>query len=200
LNSMRRQIAGGRTPTSRRCGNVARLKGMKLRSRRANESLRAAGPLVKKHVTARKGLRVLGILRTNRSLQDDYAEWLAAQMLSLTLCSNPIQKGYDAVDSGHHRYQVKSRIVRSLQSTTSFDFNRSGSSFDYFVAVFFSEALDVLGVALAPRSVVQDYCTETKSTVRFRWNSRTANDLRIRRLYWMGRKTEAPRRSQRAGT
>lgn len=125
--------------------------------------MEAAGLLIREYGTTRKGLHALGILRSNRSLQDDYAEWLVVHMLPLSLCRNPIQKGYDAQDAEGRRYKVRSRIVESLQEATSFDFGPSGSSFDYPAAVFFNKALDVLGIVLAPSRAGRDHCRKTKS-------------------------------------
>ncbi len=41
----------------------------------------------------RLGLTRLGILRSERSLQGDYAEWLVAELLGLQLARSGVQKG-----------------------------------------------------------------------------------------------------------
>jgi hypothetical protein len=85
------------------------------------------------YLAARQGLTKLGILRSERTLQGDYAEWLVAELLRLRLTPSTIQKGFDATDRKGQIYQIKSRIVKSLDQSTSFNFADIAVSFDYLV-------------------------------------------------------------------
>jgi hypothetical protein len=113
-----------------------------------------AGHLIKCYVASRAGLRELGILRTGRTLQRDYAEWLCARSLGLTLSSSTVERGIDARDAAGNTYQIKSRIVTTLEESTSFDFATDELNFDWLLAVFFSRYFDLLGVIRVPRAVV----------------------------------------------
>ena len=68
---------------------------------------------IRSYIAARQGLKKLDVLRSERNLQGDYAEWLAAGLLDLKLMENTVEKGHDAVDKDGRRYQIKSRIVKT---------------------------------------------------------------------------------------
>lgn len=67
--------------------------------------------LILAHARSLDALKARGVIRSTKVLAD-YAEWLAAKALGLTLEAGGAQKGYDAVDprSGL-TYQVKARQV-----------------------------------------------------------------------------------------
>ncbi|MBT8573789.1 hypothetical protein G6699_09460 [Polynucleobacter paneuropaeus] len=65
--------------------------------------------LITNYINSRDALKVAGILRTDRNLQGDYAEWIVAKKLNLALSESTIQKGFDAVDAEGKTYQIKSR-------------------------------------------------------------------------------------------
>ena len=88
------------------------------------------------YLAARDGLH--GILRTERTLQGDSAEWLVATVPELQLTSSPVQKGRAALDPAGRRYQIQSRIVQNPAASTSFDFASNELTFDVLVAVLFS--------------------------------------------------------------
>jgi hypothetical protein len=136
------------------------------------------------YLAARSGLTALGILRSERHLQADYAEWLVAEYLHLQLATSTIQSVYDALDDQGLTYQIKSRIVRHPSQSTSFDFATIDKPFDYLVCVFFSPELEVLAIIRVPYQVVSELASRTNTTTRFRWNRQTANDPRIERLAW----------------
>ena len=98
----------------------------------------------------------MGIIRTARSLQSDYAEWLVANRLELTLSKNPVEPVFDATDAEDKTYQIKSRIVEELSQPTSFDFRDIEPRFDYLVGVLFDPALEVLEMVLVPYEVVRE--------------------------------------------
>jgi len=136
------------------------------------------------YLAARDGLAALGILRSERHLQADYAEWLVAEHLHLHLATSKVQSVYDALDAQGLTYQIKSRIVQHLAQSTSFDFVAVGKPFNYLVCVFFSRRLEVLAIMRVPYQVVSELGSHTGTTFRFRWNRRTANDPRIERIVW----------------
>jgi hypothetical protein len=51
--------------------------------------------LIANYIKSRNALKEAGILRTDRNLQGDYAEWIVAQKLNLTLSESTIQRGFD---------------------------------------------------------------------------------------------------------
>ena len=87
------------------------------------------------------------VVRTHNSPVGDYAEWLAAQTLGLSLCKNS-EAGYDAIDEKTNvRYQVKSRWDHSGKGS-SFVFNvirdlEEGDPFDYLIAIIFASDFSV---------------------------------------------------------
>ena len=156
---------------------------------KTSQKRRLAQGFIQSYLAARQGLTDLGILRSERNLQGDYAEWLVAEMLGLRLASSMVQKGIDATDKqGRVSYQVKSRVVTTLEQNTSFDFATIATHFDYLVCVFFSPELEPLGVVRVPYEVVRELGVQNNNNFRFRWNKRTANDARIEKLLWTKKK------------
>ena len=138
--------------------------------------------LIRSYLEARAGLKELGILRTERSLQSDYAEWLGANRLGLTLSENPVEPGFDATDPEGKTYQIKSRIVEDLSQPTSFDFGAIEAKFDYLVGVFFDPSFEVLQMVCVPYEAVKELGSPTASTFRFRWDKNNAQDPRVMRI------------------
>jgi len=159
-----------------------RLNGLDV-SHDAQEKLSIAHHLIQCYVGARGGLRELGILRSERNLQGDYAEWLVTQMLNLKLSDSAVMKSVDAEDSIGRTYQVKARIVKSLRSSTSFDFRECPTDIDFFVGVFFDRSFNVLGIIRVQGAVIVECGSQSVSTFRFRWNRTVAADPRVEWLY-----------------
>jgi hypothetical protein len=151
-----------------------------------NQTLTEARGLIRRYVEAREALKDLGVIRTERNLQGDYAEWLVSRMLDVDLSESAVQKGIDGRDAEGKTYQIKSRRVSDLASArTSFDMRDPDRlRFDYLVAVFFSPAFELLGVVRLPYDVVMELGSQTRSTFRLRWNRRNAEDPRVERLFW----------------
>lgn len=143
-----------------------------------------ARDLIRYYLSARRGLAELGILRSERNLQSDYAEWLATELLALQPNTNPVQQGVDAIDQMGNTYQIKWRIVEQLGQTTSFDFDSIAAPFDYLVGIFFSVELDVLGVVRVPYDVVCELGNPAGSAFRFPWNQQSAGDPRVEKIVW----------------
>jgi len=153
----------------------------------AREKLELAQDLIRCYLASRNGLKKLGILRSERTLQGDYAEWLVAKMLQLHLAPSGVQKGYDATDSSGARYQIKARLVDSLTEPTSFDFHQLADDFDYLIGVFLDrKTFDVLGIIRIPYDIVRKGSSpdQNSSKVRFRWKRSMVSDPGIEKLWW----------------
>ncbi len=148
------------------------------------DTLEEGRHLIRRYLDAREGLKQLGILRSGRTLQGDYAEWLVARFLDLRLSESTIEKGIDAVDADGRTYQIKSRMVSDLSSGTSFDLSDPRFRFDYLAAVFFDLELEVLGILRIPYEVVIELGSQTKSTFRLYWRGESSLDSRMERLFW----------------
>jgi hypothetical protein len=149
-----------------------------------NRTFLEARTLINQYVSARDALTKLGILRTGRVLQGDYAEWLLANMYGLQLPKNPVQAGYDATDATGAKYQIKSRLVKDTRRPTSFDLSEVDSDFDILLCVFFSERLELLGILQIPRETVKELGSQVKERFCFRWNRETSEDPRVMRIFW----------------
>ncbi len=156
----------------------------------ARDRLVQAQRSIRSYTAARDELKGLGVLRSERNLQGDYAEWLAAELLGLRLAASGVQKGYDATDSDGRRYQIKARIVPHLRQHSSFNFREfdpTRKSFDIFLGVFLSPALDLLGLIRVSWEAVRDLGVGPIHDFRFRWHGVIASDSRVEKLIWLDR-------------
>lgn len=109
-------------------------------------------------VTAMKELRRRGIIRSDNTPTGDYAEWLVARSLGLTLAGNAMA-GYDAIGPDKARYQIKARRLvtpktsRQLSPLRKLDQN----PFDYVIVVLFGPEFDVQECWQIPIDVVREY-------------------------------------------
>ncbi len=114
--------------------------------------------LLQGHAAIIAELRSRGILRSKNNPVGDYCEWLVADRLGLTLVNNSTS-GYDAVDSGGIRYQIKGRRVtpdnrsRQLSAIRNLDDN----DFDYLIGVILNERFDVVHAAQIPHAMIGRY-------------------------------------------
>lgn len=148
------------------------------------EKLDLAQYFIKSYLSSRQGLTRLGILRSERNLQGDYAEWLVSKLFGLQLTDSTVEKGFDAVDSRGRKYQVKSRVVKDLQRNTSFDIADIENQFDFLVGVFFSQDFQLLGIIKVPYDIVKELGSQTTKRFSFRWSKKVAEDDRIEKLLW----------------
>ena len=156
----------------------------------ARDRLAQAQRLIRGYTAVREELKGLGVLRSERNLQGDYAEWLAAELLGLRLAASGVQKGYDATDSDGRHYQIKARIVPDLRQHSSFNFREfdpARKSFDVFLGVFLSPAFDLLGVIRVSWEAVRDLGVGPIHDFRFRWHGVIASDSRVEKLIWLDR-------------
>jgi hypothetical protein len=57
-----------------------------------NNKLAVARHIVLSYLSSRNALTELGVLRSERQIQEDYAEWIVASYLNLTLCDSTVEK------------------------------------------------------------------------------------------------------------
>jgi Family of unknown function (DUF6998) len=97
-------------------------------------------------------------VRTSNSPIGDYAEWLVAKQLGLSLVANS-NSGYDAVDSSGVKYQIKGRRVtaRNRSRQLSAIRNLTHHDFDYLIAVIFNEQVVVEKVVKIPHEIIDKY-------------------------------------------
>ena len=77
---------------------------------------------IREYLTAVNQLEKLGVVRTQGEIIGDYGEWLASKKFKLNLAKSLVNKDYDATDSQGKTYQIKTRVVKSRNSATSFYF------------------------------------------------------------------------------
>ena len=103
-------------------------------------------------------LRSRGVIRTKNNPVGDYAEWLVAKELGMTLFSNS-SAGADAIDADGMKVQIKARRVtpdnpsRQLSALRNYE----AVDFDYLIAVIFDETYNVLDGYKIPHEVIRDY-------------------------------------------
>jgi hypothetical protein len=148
-----------------------------------DQTNKLARDFIRCYLAARNGLEKLDILHSGRNVQGDYAEWLVENILSVKRESNRNKKGIDATDQSGQTYQIKSRIVKTLDANTSFDFATIDSPFDFLICVFFSPEFEPLGIFRVPYEVVHELGIKNQRRFCFRWNARTSKDTRIKRLF-----------------
>jgi hypothetical protein len=106
------------------------------------------------------------VVRTYNSPVGDYAEWLVAEKLGLTLETNS-QKGFDAYESeSKKRFQIKSRWERGNPSPQSRELNvirnYEENQFDYLIVVIFNAHFDVKEAYSIPHEVIKQYARYNK--------------------------------------
>jgi len=91
--------------------------------------------LLRYHSAILDELKRRDVIRTNNNPTGDYAEWLCAKKLHLTLAGNS-NKGYDAKDKYYH-YEIKARREKkgSGFSILSVIRNLEAKTFHYLIAV-----------------------------------------------------------------
>jgi hypothetical protein len=106
------------------------------------------------------------VVRTYNSPVGDYAEWLVAEKLNLTLESNS-QKGFDAYElKTKKRFQIKSRWERGNPSRQSRELNvirnYEDNQFDYLIVLIFDKRFFVKEAYSIPHEVIREYARYSK--------------------------------------
>lgn len=97
-----------------------------------------------------------GVLRTANNPVGDYAEWLVAAALDLTLVRNS-SAHYDATDQSGRRFQIKGRRITGVKASRQLSVIRNLDSdpFDYLAGVLFHSDLTLFRACLVPVDVVR---------------------------------------------
>jgi hypothetical protein len=103
-------------------------------------------------------LRARKVVRTSNSPIGDYAEWLIANQLGLTLVTNSTS-GHDAVDALGVKFQIKGRRLTSRNQSRQLSAIRNLEShdFDYLIAVLFNEKVEIQQVVKIPHEIIGKY-------------------------------------------
>jgi hypothetical protein len=109
-------------------------------------------------VSAMAELRRRGILRSDNTPTGDYAEWLVANALGLTLEGNSTS-GFDARAEDGTRYQIKARrlVTPATSRQLSAIRNLDGDPFDHLIIVLFGPAFEVQECWQVPVGVVRKH-------------------------------------------
>ena len=107
-------------------------------------------------------LRKTDVIRSKNNPVGDYAEWLVAKTLDLTLCSKST-KGHDAYDVSYN-YEIKARRLTEDNSSRRLSAIRDldKQHFDYLVGVLFDHDFGVVQSAKIPWSVVKEYSSRNE--------------------------------------
>ena len=116
-----------------------------------------AAELLTLHVGIGDELRSRGITRSSNNPAGDLAEYLFREAFGWQPQGNS-QAGYDAVDRGGLRYQIKGRRITRRNPSRELSALRdlAGGHFDFLAGVIFAEDFTVLRAAIIPHSVVLD--------------------------------------------
>lgn len=118
--------------------------------------------LIRAYALSLEGLRARGVIRSTKVLAD-YAEWLAAQALDLTLVPSGSNKGYDALDAAGTRYQIKARrlVLPYVEPNIVGLHNLDDRPFDVLLGILLDEDYVVTRAVIVPLAVVRQRATKT---------------------------------------
>ena len=132
---------------------------------------------------SRDELTALGVIRSERTVQSDYGEWLAAHLLSLTLAESGVGAGYDATDPEGRTYQIKTRLVDRTDAATSFDFRDLDHPFDFLLGVLLTRAGELVAVVRIPLAEVAARARWNRRSCRLRWTKASFEASWVQVLY-----------------
>lgn len=103
-------------------------------------------------------LKRRGVLRTGNNPVADYAEYVVAERLGLTLATNS-NAGYDAVDANDVRYQIKARRLTSSAGSRQLSPIRDidQDKFDYLVVALFDYGFTLTELWKFPIDLVREH-------------------------------------------
>jgi hypothetical protein len=98
------------------------------------------------------------VIRTRNNPVADYAEWLTAKALGLTLEKNS-QSGFDGKDKSGVRFQIKSRRLDLTNQSHQLSIIRNlhKREFDYLVGIIFDHDFGVLEAYKIPYHLIIKY-------------------------------------------
>lgn len=108
-------------------------------------------------------LRQRGVVRTRNNPAADYAEWLVAKSLHLSLAPNS-KADYDAINESGVRFQIKCRRLDPGNKSTQLGVirNLEDHGFDYLVGVLFQKDFTVKAAYQIPQDIIQIYARFSK--------------------------------------
>lgn len=111
--------------------------------------------LLQQYASTLDELRATGVVRSKNNPVADYAEWLAACALKLTLCTKST-KGYDGFDALGRKFEIKARRLTADNGSRRLSAIRGlkTQQFDWLVGILFSHDFSVVRAAQIPWEVV----------------------------------------------
>ena len=108
-------------------------------------------------------LKQRSVVRTRNNPVADYAEWLVAQKLSLSLERNS-KSGYDATNTSGERFQIKSRRLDPSNKSRQLSVirNLDAGEFDYLIGVLFNRDFTVKEAYKIPHDLIAKYAQFSK--------------------------------------
>jgi hypothetical protein len=119
--------------------------------------------LLQLQANATNELRRREIVRTHNNPLGDFTEWLVAKNLGLDLANNS-KAGYDAIDRGGVKIQIKGRRITSQNNSTQLSAirNLQGKDFDLLIAVIYDEHFNISEAISIPHAVVVEHAKYRK--------------------------------------
>jgi hypothetical protein len=102
---------------------------------------------------AHEALESLGVVRSQRTVAD-YGEWLAAEILSLPICTSRTQKDWDLELTGR-RVQVKTHAKASTNRARRTPISKTPLAYDELAIVVLTPTLRLREFYLLPRVAVE---------------------------------------------
>ena len=108
-------------------------------------------------------LKQRNVVRTRNNPVADYAEWLVAQKLGLSLERNS-KSGYDATNISGERFQIKSRRLDPSNKSRQLSVirNLDTAEFDYLIGILFNRDFTVNEAYKIPHSLIAKYAQFSK--------------------------------------
>ena len=108
-------------------------------------------------------LKERSVVRTRNNPVADYAEWLIARSLGLTLERNS-RAGYDAINNRGERFQIKSRRLDPTNKSRQLSVIRNlrNNEFDYLIGVLFEKNFAVKEAYKIPHEIIEKYTRFSK--------------------------------------
>lgn len=95
-------------------------------------------------------LRELGIIRSGRVVSD-YGEYVVCNKLGLKRADSSVNKGYDAVDEGGLKYEIKSRKATAWNKPTLFPVKETQvKNSDFFIVIVFDNNWNIVKLLKIP--------------------------------------------------
>jgi hypothetical protein len=126
--------------------------------------------------SAQATLQRLGIIRSQRMVAD-FGEWFASQLLSMSLCSNRTQQGWDLESSGK-RIQVKTHAKALTNRARRTTLRKDALEFDELAVVVLTETYRVRAFYLVPREAVETLAPYKDGKRVLSWNALKSFELR----------------------